>query len=248
MRATLAGLDTAWRVNPAEARVASTLRPRASGTGRFTLTVPEAQPPGTIDARARVTYEFERVEVAVEAPLTIEVVSAITVENVQATPSPARPGQNVTVTTTLRNAGRAAASGEVRIGVPGGWTAPAAQPVTIPAGGTLDVTTTVAVPRNADQSVQDVPLTSTFTGAGGAELATGSTTLRVELGPLPGQVYDRVDLGNGPSEQAHGLTAAASSGTSTEAGLTRRYAGHLTPFSWFEFDPPWSRTPRSCCV
>ena len=94
----------------------------------------------------------------------------------------------------------------------------------------------MSVPRNADQSVQDVRLTSTFTGAGGVQLATGSTTLRVEIGPLPGQVHDRVDLGNGPSEQAHGLTAAASSGTSTEAGLTRRYAGHLTPFSWFEFD------------
>ena len=67
------------------------------------------------------------------------------------------------------------------------------------------------------------------------ELATGSTTLRVELAPL-GAFHDRVDLGNAASEQAHGLTAAPSSGTSSEAGLTRRYAGHLTPFSWFEFD------------
>ena len=38
------------------------------------------------------------------------------------------------------------------------------------------------------------------------------------------------------SEQAHNLTASSSSGTSTEAGLTRRYAGHLTPFSQFQFD------------
>jgi alpha-L-rhamnosidase len=235
VRARLVGLDATWRVNPAEARVASSLRPRRDGTGRFTLTVPEAQPPGTLDARARVTYEFERVGVAVEAPLTIEIVSAVTVAGVQATPSPARPGQSVTVTTTLRNAGRAVANGEARIAVPSGWEAPAAQPVTIPAGGELDVTTTVAVPRNAEQSVRDVTLTSTFT-RGGAELATGSTTLRVEIAPLPTQVHDHVDLGNGPSEQAHGLTAAPSSGTSLEAGLTRRYAGHLTPFSWFEFD------------
>ncbi|MDA0164054.1 family 78 glycoside hydrolase catalytic domain [Solirubrobacter ginsenosidimutans] len=236
VRATLTGLGAAWRVNPAEARVANTLRTRATGVGRFTLSVPEAQPPGTVDAHARVRYEFERVEVAVEAPLTVEIVSAITVADVRVTPSPARPGQTVTVIATLRNAGRSAATGEARIGVPSGWEAPAAQPVTIPAGGELDVTATVVVPRNADQSIQDVTVTVTVTGGGGAVLAGGSAALRVEIGPLPANPYDRVDLGNSASEQVHGLTAAASSGTNTEAGLTRRYAGHLTPFSWFEFD------------
>ena len=57
----------------------------------------------------------------------------------------------------------------------------------------------------------------------------------MEIAPVADAI-DRVDLGNAASEQAHGLTASASSGTSTEAGLTRRYAGHLTPFSQFEFD------------
>ena len=80
-----------------------------------------------------------------------------------------------------------------------------------------------------NNSHNSVPLTSAFGGV------NGSTTLRVELAPLPATA-DRIDLGNGASEQAHGLTAAPSSGTSSEAGLTRRYAGHLTPFSWFEFD------------
>jgi len=47
---------------------------------------------------------------------------------------------------------------------------------------------------------------------------------------------DYVDLGVSTAEEAHGLTASPSSGTSEEAGLTRRYAGHLTPFSFFEFD------------
>ncbi|WP_238161823.1 family 78 glycoside hydrolase catalytic domain [Kribbella antibiotica] len=47
---------------------------------------------------------------------------------------------------------------------------------------------------------------------------------------------DYVDLGAAASESAHGLTAAPSSGTGTEAGRTRRYSGLQVPGSWFEFD------------
>jgi hypothetical protein len=104
----------------------------------------------------------------------------------------------------------------------------------VPAEGTTDVTVPVVVPRDAPQSVQNVTLTATFV-RDGAELATASGTLRVELGPVAAAL-DHVDLGNAASEQQHNLTASAASGTSTEAGLTRRYAGHLTPFSQFEFD------------
>ncbi|MDA0183817.1 family 78 glycoside hydrolase catalytic domain [Solirubrobacter phytolaccae] len=231
VRAKLTGLDT-WTPRPAEARIASQLRPRATGTGRFSLTVPADQRPGTVKGTARVSYVFDRATVTVAAPIEVEVVSAIEIASVTAAPTPVRPGGTLTVTTTLRNAGRTPATGALQVDVPAGWTAPAAQTVTIPATGDLTVTTTVAVPRNADQSTTTVTLTSTF----GGDLATGSTTARVELAPLPTTPYDRIDLGNSASEQAHGLTAAPSSGTSPEAGLTRRYAGHLTPFSWFEFD------------
>ena len=122
----------------------------------------------------------------------------------------------------------------MQVGVPAGWTAPAAAPATVPAGGETEVKVVVAVPRDAPQAARDVTLTSAFT-RDGAELATGETTLRVEIGPLPAPL-DHIDLGVAASEQAHGLTASPSSGTSLEAGLTRRYAGHLTPFSQFAFD------------
>lgn len=49
-------------------------------------------------------------------------------------------------------------------------------------------------------------------------------------------VTDHVDLGFGYSENTHNLGAAASSGTSVEAGYTRRYSGIQNPGSWFEFD------------
>lgn len=231
VRARLTGFD-AWNVRPAEARIANPLRTRATGTGRFTLTVPETQRPGTAGGQARVSYVFERATVTVATPMQVEVVSAISIASVTATPTPVRPGATLTVTTVLENAARTASTGALQLEVPTGWTAPAAQTVTIPASGELEVTTTVNVPRNADQAVNTATLTATF----GGDLATATTTARVELGPLPGNPYDRIDLGNSASEQAHGLTAASSSGTNTEAGLTRRYAGHLTPFSWFEFD------------
>ena len=122
VRATLTGarrLEAVPRPRRASRARCGRGRPE-SGSSRSPC--PEAQRPGTVDASARVRYEFERVTVTVAAPLTVEVVSAITVASMQATPSPVRPGGSVTVTTTLRNAGRAAATGALQVGVPNGWT------------------------------------------------------------------------------------------------------------------------------
>ena len=47
--------------------------------------------------------------------------------------------------------------------------------------------------------------------------------------------YDHVDLGNDASEKAHALVASSQSGTSVEAGLTRRYANRADPTGFFEF-------------
>ncbi len=226
LREVRAGLS--WP-RPVEARLGDRLSPRAIGTVRFSLTVPETQPLGDVDTAARVSYEFDGALVEVAEPFTVEVVSAVSA-SVSATPSPVRPGASVEVTTTLRNAGRTPVAGTLQVGVPSGWAVPAAQPVTVPAGGEVAVKTAVAVPRDAPQAARDVTLTATF-----GELASAETTVRVEIGPLPTPL-DHVDLGVAASEQAHNLTASPSSGTSTEAGLTRRYAGHLTPFSQFQFD------------
>ena len=186
VRATLTGLDAAWHVEPTEARLAGRLDERASAQGRFALTVPDAQRPGTVSARARVRYAFEHVDVAVETPFAIEVVSPIEVAAMRATPSPVRPGRTVEVTTTLRNTGRTAVTGRVQVGVPAGWTTPApSEPVTVGAGSEVDVTTAVVVPRDAQQAVTDVTLEAVFT-RDGTDLATGSTTLQVATRPAAG--------------------------------------------------------------
>jgi alpha-L-rhamnosidase len=52
----------------------------------------------------------------------------------------------------------------------------------------------------------------------------------------PVGAIDYVDLGDGAAEAAHNLAAAPSSGTSVEAGRSRRYSGMFVPGSWFEFD------------
>jgi hypothetical protein len=245
VRARLTGPAADWAVrpdagarggdgDPGDAPIADRLDPRASGAARFALTVPESQALGTVSSGARVRYTFADEEVVSSEPFEVEVVSALSAESVTATPSPARPGATVQVTATLRNAGGAPIAGTVQIGVPSGWTAPAPAAATVPAGGAADVTVAVAVPRDAPQAAQDITLTAAFV-RDGAELAKASGSLRVEIAPLANAI-DHVDLGNAASEQAHALTASASSGTSTEAGLTRRYAGHLTPFSQFEFD------------
>ena len=238
VRAAVAGPDPAWRVDPAEARLSGRLEPGAAAEHPFSITVPATHPPGAVSAKATLSYEFDGAEVTLTKPFELEVVSPVSVESVEAVPATVRPGRPVEVTTTLANAGRAAVTGQVELAVPDGWASPApAEPVTVPAGGRQSVTVTVATPRDAQQAVTDVELRARFT-RDGVLLAAGAATLRVEIEPDPAVApgYDRIDLGEAGSEQAHALTASPSSGTSPEAGLTRRYAGHLTPFSHFEFD------------
>ncbi|WP_220090781.1 alpha-L-rhamnosidase [Micromonospora saelicesensis] len=65
------------------------------------------------------------------------------------------------------------------------------------------------------------------------EIGSGSYSFAVVP---PTGASDHVDLGVAASEQAHRLTASTYSGTSTEAGLTRRYTDVTRPGGWFEFD------------
>src|SRR5699024_11083523 len=46
-------------------------------------------------------------------------------------------------------------------------------------------------------------------------------------------VSDHVDFGESDSEAAHGVQASPTSGTSVEAGYTRRYSHNNTPGSWY---------------
>lgn len=61
--------------------------------------------------------------------------------------------------------------------------------------------------------------------------------------PTPGSTatstpsqYDYVDAGESTSESAHNLQKDSRSGTSTEAGYTRRYSNYQASGSWFSYD------------
>ncbi|WP_156393625.1 family 78 glycoside hydrolase catalytic domain [Nocardioides sp. Root140] len=238
VRATLDGLPEGWATAPASTRLSNKLAGGDTADGRFTVTVPQRQRPGTTRGAATATYEFEDAQLRLRTGYDLEVASPVVVDTVTVAPSPVRPGTTVSVTATVRNIGRAPASGRVTVEVPTGWTAPEPSDVLdIPAGATRSVSLDVGVPRDARQAVEDFALVAHVT-SDGEVLASGTGNVRVAIDPSPGTAagYDHLDLGVAAAEQAHALTASASSGTSSEAGLTRRYAGHLTPFSQFQFD------------
>ena len=235
VRASVVGLPDGWTAAPASARLTNQLRPGDTATADFTVGVPQRQKPGTTAGTAVATYLFDDATLTLSRPFSLKVDSPVVVDSVTATPAETRPGRSVTVSTVVRNVGRAAAEGRVELALPQGWTTPDPSAMTVPAGETRTATFKVAVPRDARQAVENVVLTARFVSDGEA-LATGTGTVRVAISPTVDDAIDHVDLGVAASEQAHNLTASSSSGTSTEAGLTRRYAGHLTPFSQFQFD------------
>ncbi|MEV7627751.1 family 78 glycoside hydrolase catalytic domain [Actinoplanes sp. NPDC089786] len=235
VRAAVSGLPDGWTVDPAGARLTDRLRPGGSAAGNFAVGVPIGQRPGPAGGAAVATYVFEDATFSLAKPVTLTVGSPMVIDSVTPTPAQTRPGQPVTVSAVLRNVGRAAVEGRAELDAPPGWSVSAPSTTTVPAGQSRTVTWTVGVPRDARQAVEDVTLTARVL-VGGATLATGAGTLQVAIVPSVADAIDHIDLGESASEQAHRLTASPSSGTSVESGLTRRYAGHLTPFSQFEFD------------
>ncbi|QMW64879.1 family 78 glycoside hydrolase catalytic domain [Mumia sp. ZJ1417] len=215
--------------------LAKKLAPGEQKSTDLTVTVDEEQKPASVTASARVGFVVSGAHLAVSKRFTVGVASPVALDEVVVTPSEVRPGGEATVTTRVRNLGRVPVTGSVEVGVPKGWTVPEPVDVEVAAGGEETVSLSVAVPRDTERARAQHSLDVAFT-RDGEKLATGSGTAVVVIDPSVADAIDHVDLGAASSEQAHGLTASSSSGTSNEAGLTRRYAGHLTPFSHFAFD------------
>ncbi|MGH1565727.1 family 78 glycoside hydrolase catalytic domain [Mumia sp. DW29H23] len=214
--ASAVNLPSGWAAGQ-PVTLAEKLAPGDEKSADLTVTVAGEQKPGTVVASARVGFVVGGADLAVSKRFTVDVASPVAVDQVAVTPAEARPGSAVTVSARVRNLGRVPVSGAVA------------------AGGEKTVALTVAVPRDAERARADHALDVSFT-RGGDTLGTARGTAVVVIDPSVADALDHVDLGVAASEQAHGLTASSSSGTSTEAGKTRRYAGHLTPFSHFAFD------------
>ncbi|WP_328332079.1 family 78 glycoside hydrolase catalytic domain [Kribbella sp. NBC_00382] len=145
------------------------------------------------------------------------------------TPAAGEPGTTATVSAVVKNRSTAPVTGKLEVTVPEGWTAPTTEPVTLPPGTQTTITARIAVPL----AVNAGPVAF---GVKFLDAVAPSIGFTVNESLEPANAIDYVDLGLMASESAHSLTAAPSSGTTVEAGRTRRYAGMFVPGAWFEFN------------
>jgi alpha-L-rhamnosidase len=223
--------------------------------------VPADQAPGALDATWTLDYAtggdgFSVSDATVD---WLTVTSGLEVGEVTAVVDGADRSEHATVSVPVTNAGEVDVRAHVALTVPGGMrTVPSADTL-LPAGETTTVDVPVVLPL--DLVGGSVPVTVDVV-RGGDELATRDASITVDLPRPPGAgagVIDHVDFGDQASESAHAVQAAQGSGTNTEAGLTRRYAGKTVPGSSFSalvdvpagqpfmirnvetFDGPWTK-------
>lgn len=218
-----------WKVDP-ESLSKSSVVAGGSAALAFDVAVPETADSGAV--AATLTSSFTSAGHLVRQKSSgpwARVASAVTLSDVTASAN----GATGTVTATLTNDGHAGVAGRVALTLPDGWAAaPASADVTVPAGGSVTVSVPFFVPLTVDAGSNQVGVAFV---RGSAVLDSTTASLAVSLATPPASSVDHVDLGDSASENAHGIMGSPSSGTNTEAGLTRRYSNATTPGSWFSY-------------
>jgi hypothetical protein len=212
----------------------TTVPPGGTKDFRFSVTVsPDAAiAPGALSAG--IHFAVAGTPVLLAAGGTVPVASPVEIRSVQVSPASGEPGTRTTLHTVVRNRSARSLTGKVSVAVPSGWpTPPVSDAVVLDPGAEAGVDTAVDVPVVGNAAT--FGLMARFSDARG-ELAAKAAAFTVSQSLTPADAVDYVDLGDAASEAAHKLTAAPSSGTSVEAGRSRRYSGMFVPGSWFEFD------------
>ena len=210
---------------------AAELAPEASTELTFDAAVPQDAVLGDREVQVVLGFtsdgqDYEVTDISTWA----EIVAGVAVDSVSGSATDPR-GRLVPVDVVLRNEGTQAQTGQVRATVPSGWPTPPAGPtLTLEPGETRTVTTRLRVPYRVVAGAQPVGAQMV---QGDQVLATGQGSLEVSLTTPPVGAGDHVDFGDQASETAHQVQAAPNSGTSSEAGLTRRYANSQFPGSWY---------------
>lgn len=207
------------------------LAPEASTEIAFVADVPDDARLGAREVEVGLTFTSGGQEWRVTDTTTwAEIVAGVAVDGVSGAVTDPR-GRLASLEVVLRNEGTRTQTGQVRATVPAGWPTPPTGPsLTLEPGETRTVTTRVRVPHRVVAGAQVVGAQMT---QGDQVLASGQGSLEVSLTTPPAEVSDHVDFGDQASETARQVLAAPTSGTSSEAGLTRRYANSLHPGSWF---------------
>lgn len=219
-----------WAVAAAGTSSATSLSPGSSTSFAFDVEVPADAEPGRYDLVGSLTYSFEGTVVTLPVDVELAVSAPVAVESVAVEPAAAYPGDVVAVAVDLVNRTGVERSGTVQVAGPDGWEQ-AEVSFALAAGASGQATVELDVPYTV--TAGDVTLTA---AVGSSDEERGTASLAVGLTKAPAIVVDHVDLGLAASEQSHKLTASEHSGTSVEAGLTRRYTHTSFPGGWFEFD------------
>ena len=219
-----------WAVTAAGPVDAATLSPGSTTDFAFDVEVPADAEPGRYNLVGSLTYSFDGTVVTLPVDADLTVSAPVALEPVAVEPAAAHPGDVIAVAVDLVNRTDVERSGTVRVTGPDGWT-PAEVPFVLAAGSAARVTVEVDVAYTV--TAGDVTLTA---AVGSSDEERGAASLAVGMTNAPAIVVDHVDLGLAASERSHGLTASDHSGTSMEAGLTRRYTHTSYPGGWFEFD------------
>ncbi|WP_431964763.1 family 78 glycoside hydrolase catalytic domain [Actinacidiphila sp. bgisy160] len=232
----LTGLDSSlrapggWTVRSV-GRHASTAGAGGTVEHAYDVTVaPDAQA-SVADLTGSVSYRYGGGTATLPVSAGLVVAPGVAIDSVSSTPDPVGPGEEATVAAVLTNRTEVVQSGKLTLDLPDGWATPNPVGYHLDPGERTRVDAVVTVPLTV---VEGAATVTAATGATTAEQATG--TIAVSLPTPPARTSDHVDLGDGPSESAHRLTASEHSGTNIEAGLTRRYSHSSYPGGWFEFD------------
>ncbi|MGH1564200.1 family 78 glycoside hydrolase catalytic domain [Mumia sp. DW29H23] len=219
-----------WTVEPVGTR-SSSVGGGKTLTHLYDVTVPQGTPVGTEALSGTVSYRQSWGVATLPVAADVVVSPTLTLDSASVAPATATAGDEVTVTTVVRNHSTRSASGALTVSGPSGTLTPEPTAYTVPAGATAEVPVRVTVPLTVVAGA--VPLT---VSTGDTDAEKTATSVAVTLATPPTGAVDHVDVGLAASEQAHGLTASQYSGTNVEAGLTRRYTHSSYPGGWFEMD------------
>lgn len=219
-----------WTVTAVEQAGKAEYTPGSTTVFGFDVAVPADAAPGHHQLAGSLTYRYEGTDVTLPLSADLTVSAPVAVQSVSIEPAAAHPGDVVMVAIDLINRTDGERSGAAQVTGPDGWQH-VEVPFTLGAGASSRLTTEVTVPYTV--TAGDVALAA---AVGSSAEERGEASLAIGLTSAPAVVVDHVDLGLAASERSHGLTASQHSGTSLEAGLTRRYTHTSFPGGWFEFD------------
>ncbi|WP_081795008.1 family 78 glycoside hydrolase catalytic domain [Nocardioides sp. URHA0020] len=229
------GLEAAVSVDGWGTRTATRASLAVGETAQLPISfeVPKHQLPGGYDAALSLTFTVGGQELTLTDTTAdwAAVVSGLTIGSVTATMGEGDPTEHATVKVPVTNEGTTDITGHVVVTLPTGWKSVPSDRVTVPAGGTVTADVPVVVPLDfvAGAVAAEVELRR----AGARLVTTDAEPVFALATPPTGTVVDHVDFGDTASESAHDIQASASSGTNTEAGLTRRYANSASPGAWY---------------